>query len=183
MLGRNSFRMLPPGPKGPLRLMAEGGLFSGVKRGLNIIGEQLPQWWGSDETADLRKGLRQTGLGALYTFGPGLPMLPMVGAEIYDQFVREPEQWRDAPTPGSFSWLEKKLGRDLHDPREETFAMASGAAQAVPLVKAVPKVYRGIKAAPTVIPKMVEKTSDFIAEKFPSTASQSSPAMKKFLEL
>lgn len=183
MIGQNNFRMVHAGP---LRRMADGGRVSAF----DVIREELPKWWNSDETADLRKGLRQTGLGAAYAFGPGLPMLPSVGAELYDAFARNEEDVKNAPTLGSFSWLEKKLGRDLHDPREEQFALASGLAQASPMLKLIPKIPGAIGKIPSAIksiPSAVNSASDFIAKTIPSTSNTAdqvfSPATQRFLEL
>lgn len=171
--GKNAVRTLPAGP---LRMMADGGRVSAW----DVIKEELPKWWSSDETADLRRGLRQTGLGAAYTFGPGLPMLPSVALELYDQFGREEQERKDAPTPGSFGWIESMLGRDLNDPREETMATASGIAQATPLLKSVPSLYRGIKAAPSAIARGTNKLSDMLGATFPAVAN-SDPSRRKFL--
>lgn len=186
MLGNNSFRILPPGPirtMGPLSRMADGGIFEGVKRGLGIIGEEFPKWWQSDETADLRRGLRQTGLGALYTFGSPSMLIPMMGPELYDQFGRSEEERKSSPTPLSYGWLEKGLGRDLNDPIEEDMALASGIAQAAPLLKVIPKIPGAIKAAPGAISRGMNRASDFLGQNFSSLSNTPiNPSRRKVLE-
>jgi hypothetical protein len=146
---------------------------------IRTIKEELPKWWGSDETADLRKGLRQTGLGAAYAFGPGLPMLPMLGAEMYDVFAKEEDEAKRDPTPGSFSWAEKQLGRDLFDPVEDRFALASGLSG---LAMQSPGMYKALKEAPGAIGKSMNKASDWLGQRFPSQASRIDPSKRKFLE-
>lgn len=154
-LPRNSVRFQPAGPKGGLtqfsgfgqpvqRRYAEGGRVSA----LDVIKEELPKWWKSDETSDLRKGLRQTALAPAYMALPGLASLAMLGPELYDAFAREPEDYKRSPTVGSFSWVEKQLGRDLEDPIEEEMSLASGLAQMAPIARALPKLAKKILSKP-----------------------------------
>ena len=150
MFGRNSMRFMPSGPtfgqglnipnsfngQAPQRFYADGGRVNAF----DVIREELPKWWNDERTTDLRKGARQVALAPAYLAMPGLASLGMGGAELYDVLMREDQEARDSPTPGSFSWMEKQLGRDLNDPQEEQMAMLSGLAQTVPILRDLPRI-------------------------------------------
>lgn len=159
MFGRNSVRFQPSGPTtnmntfgGPLRQVGFGGqplkkqyADGGRVSAFDVIREELPKWWKSDETADLRKGLRQTALAPAYLAMPGVAALGMSVPSLYDAFARDEEEAKNDPTAGSFEWFERMLGRDLHDPIEEDMSLLSGLAQAAPIVRDTPKALRWLK--------------------------------------